>query len=145
MEFLKIDYATLEIYSKGENPSNDEDINDKSQFISVAKIILEENPDILSEDLTMFVDMLKKIFNDKSEIIKNELKLNNDINALDEFNECFNDDNIIIKIHDFIIKYNINTDNSKIFAILLNITTIIDYIIINLKEPKLYNIVKFFM
>lgn len=145
MEFLKIEYTTLEIYLKGENPSNDEDINDTSQFASIAKIILEENPDILTEDLTMFIDRIKKIFSDKAEIIKNDLKLHNDSDTLKEFDECFIDDNILIKIHDFIIKYNINDENTKIFGVLLNIITIIDYIIISVKEPELYNISKFFM
>jgi hypothetical protein len=145
MEFLKIDYTTLEIYLKGENPSNDEDINDTSQFVSVAKIILEENPDILTEDLTMFIDRIKKIFSDKAEIIKNDLKLHNDSDTLKEFDECFIDDNILIKIDNFINKYNINDENTKIFGVLLNIITIIDYIIISVKEPELYNISKFFM
>ena len=145
MEFLKIEYTTLEIYLKGENPSNDEDVNDASQFVSVANIILNENPDILTEDLTMFIDRIKKIFSDKAEIIKNDLKLHNDSDTLKEFDECFIDDNILTKIHDFIIKYNINKENIKIFGVLLNIITIIDYIIINVKEPELYNISKFFM
>lgn len=145
MEFLKIDYTTLEIYLKGENPSNDEDINDTSQFVSVANIILNENPDILTEDLTMFIDKIKKIFSDKGEIIKNNLKLHNDSDTLKEFDECFIDDNILLKINNFIIKYNINDENTKIFGVLLNIITIIDYIIISVKEPELYNICKFFM
>ena len=145
MEFLHIKYATLEMYPKGENSSGEEDINDNSQFISVAESILEENPDILSEDLNMFVDMIKKIFNDKSEMIKNILKLSYDENALKEFDNCFIDDNCLTKIDSFIKKYNISTDNAKIFGVLFNILTITDYIIEHVEKPETMNIVRFVM
>lgn len=139
MDFLKIDYAIFEIYFKEEKSSNENEdmLNENSKFVSVAKIILEENPKLSNEDLNIFMMEIKKIFNNKSEIIKNTLKENN---ALKEFDECFNNDEIITKICEFISKYNINDDNSKIFALLLNISTIIDYITIYVKNPELYNI-----
>lgn len=142
MEFLQIKCATLEMYPKGENPSGEEDINDNSQFISVAESILEENPDILSEDLNMFIDEIKKIFNKKSEMIKNILKLSYGENVLKEFDECFIDNNCIVKTDTFIKKYNINKENSKIFGVLFNILTITDYIIDNVTEPETMNIVR---
>ena len=70
MEFLKIDYTTLEIYLKEKNPSNDEDINDTSQFISIANIILIENPDIMSEDLNMFIESAVKVL----DVLETEIK-----------------------------------------------------------------------
>lgn len=142
MEFLLIKHVTLEIYPKGENPSGEEDINDNSQFVNVAEIILEENPDILSEDLNMFIDRIKKIFNYKAEQIKNYLKSNYDENSLKEFDECFIDDNIITKIHTLITKYNINEENSKIMAILLNIVTIIDFVIQHVEKLETMNVVR---
>jgi hypothetical protein len=145
MEFLKIKYIILEIYPKGEQSSGDEDINDNSQFVNMAEIILEENPDILSEDLSMFVDTIKKIFNNKSEIIKNILKISYDENALKEFDECFIDDNCLNKINSFIVKYNINQENAKIFGVLFNILTITDYIITNVSSIESMNIVRLVM
>lgn len=145
MEFLKIKYATLEMYPKGEKSSNEEDINDNSQFINVAEIILEENPDILSEDLNMFVDMIKKIFNDKSEQFKNSLKELNDEIALKEFDECFIDDNCLIKIDSFIKKYNTSKEEQEIFGVLFNIITIADYIIEHIEKPENMNIIRFVM
>jgi hypothetical protein len=147
MKFLKIDYIILEIYPKGEKSSNDDDvdINDNSQFVNVAKIILEENLDILKGDLNEFIKVIKKLFNDKAEIIKNNLKENNNDNALQEFDKCFLDDNIIVKIDELITKYNIDDKNSKLLSVLLNITTIIDYIIVNVREPEKYNITRLFV
>lgn len=142
MEFLKLKYATLEIYSNDENPSNDEYINDNSQFISIAEIILEENPDILSENLNMFVDSIKKIFNDKTEQIRNILKISHDEIVIKELDECFVDNNLLVKIDTFIKKYNINTDNAKVFGVLFNILTITDYIIGNVDKPENMNIIK---
>jgi hypothetical protein len=151
MEFLKIKYATLEIYPKGENPSNEEDINDNSKFINIAEIILEENPDILSEDLNLFVDTIKKIFNDKAEIIKNILKSSVDVGEYDsenitkEFEECFIDDNNLTKINSLIEKYNLSKEDGEIFGVLFNILTITDYVISHVKNPESMNIIKFVM
>jgi hypothetical protein len=142
MEFLQIKYVNLEIYLKEENPSGEEDINDNSHWLSIAEIILEENPDILSEDLNIFVNKIKNIFNKKLEIIKNILKISYDESSIKEFNECFNDDNSLTKINLFIKKYNIDKENAEIFGVLFNILTIIDYIILHINEPKLYNVVK---
>ncbi len=148
MEFLKIKYIILEIYPKGETSSGveeDEDINDNSQFVNMAEIILEENPDILSEDLSMFVDKIKKIFNQKSEIIKNILRMSYDEISSKDFDECFIDDNCLNKINSFIKKYNINEENAKIFGVLFNILTITDYIIANVSSIESMNIVRLVM
>ena len=144
MEFFKIEYTILEIYPKGEKSSNDDDtdINDNSQFVNVAKIILDENPDALKGDLNEFIEVIKKTFNDKSEIIKNNFKKNNNDSSLQEFEKCFLNNNTIVKIHELITKHNIDDKNSKLLGLLLNITTIIDYIIVNVKEPEKYNITR---
>lgn len=143
MDFLKINYAILEIYPKGENPSNEEDINDNSKWINIAEIILEENSDILSEDLSMLIDKIKIIFNDKAQIIKNYLKLNYDECALKEFDDCFIDDKTIAKIHSLINNYNISKEQQEIFGVLFNILTIIDFVIENVEKPETMNIIRF--
>lgn len=146
MDFLKISYETLEIYKKDERPTSFEEdyINNNSEFLTIAKIILEENPDILSVgDLNTFIDKIKKTFSEYSEIIKKNPKINNDSNALKEFDECFSDDNTINKLNNFVTKYEFDEDNLKLLAVLFNLITIIDYIILKIKEPELYNVAKF--
>lgn len=143
MEFLQIDYTTLEIYPKGENSSSIEEINDNSQWICVAKNILDENPDLLSEDLFFFVNGIKNVFNSHVKTIKNELMVNYDSGVLTEFDNCFIDDDVISKIMEFIKKYNMNEENSKLCAVIFNIITINDYIANQIKQPELMNICVF--
>ena len=145
MEFLLIKHVTLEIYPKGENPSGEEDINDNSQFINIANKILEENPDILSEDLSMFVDGIKKIFTEKTEQIKNSLKISHDEISIKEFDKCFIDDNCLTKMDSFIKKYNLSKEEQEIFGVLFNILTIIDYINEHVEKPENMNIIRFVM
>lgn len=143
MNFSKIDYSTLEIYPKGEEPSNEEIINDNSQWVIVAKKILEENQDILDGDLTLFIDKIKKIFTENIEIVKNHLRQNHDEEVIKEFEECFIGDNLIVKISVFNQKYNIDKENSDIISLLLNIVTITDFVINYIDEPSNMNISKF--
>lgn len=147
MEFLKIDYTTLEIYPKGENPSNTTDINDNSHWISIAKIILQENPQLLSEDLNFFIDGIKKIFVYHVDTIKKELEKNHDNTIIDdifeEFNNCFVDDDIIAKIINFMNKYNLSEVHSNSFAVMFNIITITDFITNKIENPDSMNVCTF--
>jgi hypothetical protein len=144
MEFLKIDYTTLEIYPKGEKSlfdhDNSDDNDNNSQFVNVAQIILDENPDALNSDLNGFIEVIKKIFKGKAEIFKNYLKENNNDDVLQEFDLYFTDNNNIVKIQEFITKYNIDEIKSKLLAVLFNITTIIDYVRVYVKELEKYNV-----
>lgn len=148
MEFLNIDHTTLEIYPKGENPSNIDDINENSHWISIAKIILQENPQLLSEDLNFFIDEVKKIFTSHVDTIKKELEKNYDNNydnnvinhIFEELNNCFIDNDIITKIYNFIHKYNLSEFHSKSFAIIFNIITITDFITNQIENPNSMNV-----
>ena len=158
MEFLKISYMVLEIYLKGENSSTIEEINENSQWIQISKSIIDENPEILDGSLNDFDKKLKKLFIEYSEFIKTHLKnqfnetclsefdetcLNKFEICLNEFNNCFVNDNIIIKINDFILKYNYVNEKSDYFGRLYNIITITDYISNHITDVDNMVLIKF--
>lgn len=147
MDFLKIGHTTLEIYPKSENPSNEEDINDNSQWISIVKNILHENPDILdSDNLVLFMEKITKLFNNKTKELEKYLQNKPESESIiKEFHECFNDEYIFSRISTFINKYQIDISHSEIIIILLNIYTIKNYIQQNIKEPENMNICLFQM
>ena len=143
MEFLNIEYTILEIYPKEENPSNDEDINDNSQWINVSKKLIEEGENILSGDLNEFIEKIKQIFIRYTGIIKTNLSSKYDEDISKEFDNCFIDTEILTKIKEFISKYDKDNEYNDHFGVLFNIITITDYIIEHIPFPEKMAIQKF--
>lgn len=149
MEFFAISYNILEIYPKNSNQSTCDNINENSHWIQISTYILENNPKLVEHDLTIFNSIIDDLYIKYDKDIRTNILKKSNCQILKDFDNCFEissefDKSICInQIQILLKKYSEINDLKEMFAILINLWTIKNYIRNYINDSDNMNIIKF--
>lgn len=125
----------FEIYSKGENPSTDEEPNENSHVINIVEIIVKENECIKYIEFDKFIGIIDKVYIESTGVLKNFLIQNKSEEIYNQFIEIidtrrFYEITEFMKTNDIILNGEINEKQilGKIISILFTKDYIKNYI-----------------
>lgn len=143
MEFFKNPFTIVEVYPQGEQPSNEDVINEKSQWVQVSTELIEENPDLLKTDLDTFIAKITTLYDgfyeNVSTFIKTECENPEDV--ISEFNKCVNfSTNMydVLKLSKFTEKNPQIKTQTTLISKMLNIISIKCFVNVNIPNTMGY-------